>query len=247
MRILRAEIGLPPGKNPFFEGQYSPAMTLGLFSPLLARRRPDWPKGSRTTGFLYYDEALDGGAESPKVSRRLEKFLDSGPPPVVFALGSSAVLAAGEFYRDSSQAANILGVRAVMIAGKGQENRPVAKPSDKIAVFDYLPYSKIFPRAAAVVHHGGIWTTAQALYAGRAMLVAPFSFDQPDNAYRVHRLGVARIIRPQSYSAARAAGELKILLENPQYSKTAEKLAKAVRAENGQESARNAINEVVEL
>jgi hypothetical protein len=51
--LLRAEIGLPPGKNPFFEGQFSPAMTLGLFSPLLAKRRPDWPQGSHITGFLF--------------------------------------------------------------------------------------------------------------------------------------------------------------------------------------------------
>jgi UDP:flavonoid glycosyltransferase YjiC (YdhE family) len=156
-------------------------------------------------------------------------------------------MAADEFYRDSLQAARILEIRAVLLAGKDPRNRTAATPSDNIAVFEYLPYSKIFPRAAAVVHHGGIGTTAQALYAGRAMLVVPFAFDQPDNAFRVHRLGVARIIRRQKYSAGRAAEELKILLENLQYSKTAQELGRAVRSENGQESARNAINEVIGL
>ncbi len=96
-----------------------------------------------------------------------------------------------------------------------------------------------------MLHHGEIGTTAQTLYAGRAMLVVPFTFDRPDNAFRMHRLGVALITHRQRCSAGRAGEELKILLKNPQYSKTAEELGRAVRSENGQESARNAIDEVM--
>ena len=57
IRQLRAEIGLPPGKDPILEGQYSPEMTLGLFSPLLAKQMPDWPRDTRVTGFLFYDKS----------------------------------------------------------------------------------------------------------------------------------------------------------------------------------------------
>ncbi len=245
IRQLRAEIGLPPGKHPIFEGQYSPEMTLGLFSPLLARQRPDWPQDTRVIGFLFYDKDLGERTEDSESSMRLEKFLDRGPPPVVFTLGSSAVMEADEFYRDSFEAARILGIRAVLLTGKDLKNRPAEPLPDKIAVFEYVSYSKIFPRAAAVVHHGGIGTTAQALRAGKPMLIVPFAFDQPDNALRLHRLGISRTISRHRYSPGRVARELKILLENPEYLKRAEETGRAVRSENGQELAGNAIKEML--
>lgn len=242
---LRSEIGLPPGKDPLFEGQFSPEMTLGLFSPILAKRQPDWPRNTRTTGFLFYDKAVDNGTEDLDSTWRLEKFIDSGPAPVVFTLGSSAVMAAEEFYRDSVEAARILGIRAVLLAGMDLKNRPVEPLPDGIAIFDNVPYSRIFPSAALVVHHGGIGTTAQALRAGKAMLVVPFAFDQPDNAFRVNRLGVARTIPRHRYSGFRAAKELKILLENQKYSMKAQAAGMAVRSENGLEAACDAIEEII--
>jgi len=76
------------------------------------------------------------------------------------------------------------------------------------------------------------------------MLIVPFAFDQPDNAFRLHRLGIARTVYRHRYSARRAARELKILLENPEYLKRAEEAGRAVRCENGQELACNAIKEI---
>jgi UDP:flavonoid glycosyltransferase YjiC (YdhE family) len=61
------------------------------------------------------------------------------------------------------------------------------------------PYSKLFPRALVNVHQGGIGTIAQALRAGKPMLVVPYSHDQPDNAARVERLGVARVLTRRNY------------------------------------------------
>lgn len=158
IRKLRAEIGLPRGKNPFFEGQYSPEMTLGLFSYVMARQMSDWPQNALVTGFLFYDKAPENGAV--KSIERLEKFLDSGPPPVVFTLGSSAMAVGDRFYRESIQAAATLGVRAVVLVGKALRNGLVGKLPDNVAVFEYAPHSRLFPRAAAVVHHGGMGTTA---------------------------------------------------------------------------------------
>ena len=237
IRRLRAEIGLPPGGDPIYEGQFSPELVLGLFSPLLTKRHTDWPQNTRITGFLFYDKEADllvdkSGADSDAPGR-LERFLESGPPPVVFTLGSSAVLAAGDFYRESVDAARTLGIRAVLLVGKDPRNIPDEPLPDDIALFDYLPYSQIFPRAAGIVHQGGIGTTAQALQAGKPMLVVPFAFDQPDNAYRVTRLGVARTIYRYRYSAQRAATELKTLLSDTTYLRRAEQVGKIVRAENG--------------
>ena len=55
-----------------------------------------------------------------------------------------------------------------------------------VVAFDYAPFSLLFPRAAAIVHHGGIGTTGQAMRSGRPSLVMPCAWDQPDNAERQH-------------------------------------------------------------
>ena len=245
IRRLRAEIGLPPGGDPIFEGQFSPELVLGLFSPLLIKRGTDWPQNTRTTGFLFYDKKADqtgdkSGADSD-MTGKLERFLRSGPPPVVFTLGSSAVLAASDFYRESVEAARRLGIRAVLLVGRDPRNIPAEPLSDDIALFEYLPYSQIFPGAAAIVHQGGIGTTAQALRSGKPMLVVPFAFDQPDNAYRVTRLGVARTVYRHRYSAHRAATELKTLLSDTTYSSRAEQVGKIIRAEKGMAAVCDAI------
>lgn len=245
IRRLRAEIGLPPGGDPFYEGQFSPELVLGLFSPLFTKRAVDWPQNTRTTGFLFYDEEADqlvdkSGADSD-MHGKLERFLESGPPPVVFTLGSSAVGTASDFYRESVEAARRLGIRAVLLVGRDPRNILCEPLPDDIAVFEYLPYAQIFPQAAAIVHQGGIGTTAQALRAGKPMLVVPFAFDQPDNAYRVTRLGVARTTYRHRYSAHRAATELKTLLSNTTYLRRAEQVGEIVRAEKGAAVACDAI------
>jgi rhamnosyltransferase subunit B len=112
---------------------------------------------------------------------------------VVFTLGSAAVLAAGKFYEDSAKAAIRLGVRAVLLIGGDPRNRPQGA-ARSICVAEYAPYSALFPRAAMVVHQGGVGTVAQCLRAGKPMLIMPYSHDQPDNARRMRRLGVARVI-----------------------------------------------------
>ena len=108
-------------------------------------------------------------------------------------------------------------------------------------VLPYAPFSKIFPQAAAIVHQGGIGTCAQALAAGHPMLVVPFAFDQPDNAARLQRLGVARAIPRKHYTARRAYSELKPLLTDPAYAAKAAGAARRIAAENGVQSACNAI------
>ena len=225
---LRAEIGLPPtSDNPLFEGQHSPSLVLAMFSKLLAARQPDWPPQTVITGFPLYDR--DGEAGMPS---ELLRFLDAGPPPLVFTLGSSAVRDAGPFYEHCAAAAKLLGRRAVLLVGKETGNQPASLP-DGVVAFDYAPFSELFPRAAAVVHQGGIGTTAQAMRSGRPMLVMPYAHDQPDNAERATRLGIARTISRRRYSAARAAEELRQLLGNPAYSKRASEIGEQIRREDG--------------
>jgi UDP:flavonoid glycosyltransferase YjiC (YdhE family) len=223
---LRSEIGLQPAADPLFDGAHSPRLILALFSPLLASPQPDWPRQTVVTGFPLYDR---GAAGMPS---ELVRFLDDGPPPIVFTLGSAAVLDAGQFYVESAAAARMLGRRAILLTGSGGQNCPSPLPPG-VAVCEYAPFSELFPRAAAIVHHGGIGTTTQALRAGRPMLVMPYSYDQPDNAERVARLGVARTISRGRYTASHAAAELDRLLTNSAYAERAAVVGARVGAEDG--------------
>ena len=187
---LRRDLGLERGPNPLFDAKHSPALVLALFSPVLGTEQKDWPPHTRITGFCFYDSDA-GNAALPAP---LEAFLAAAPAPVVFTLGSAAVLAAGKFYEYSAKAAIRLGVRAVLLIGSDPRNRPQGVLPESICVADYAPYSALFPRARLVVHQGGVGTTAQCLRAGRPMLIMPYSHDQPDNARRMRRLGVARLL-----------------------------------------------------
>ncbi len=237
-RRFRRELGLSAkAGNPLFDGQFSPQMTLALFSRVLASPQPDWPAHTMITGFPFYDRRGDGKQLEPA----LAAFLEAGEAPIIFTLGPSVVMNAGDFYQESIAAATALGKRAVLLIGRDPRNRPSSPFPNNIAVFEYAPYSLLLPRAAAVVHQGGVGTTAQALRAGVPMLVVPFGYDQPDNAARVVRLGVARTVARARYNGVVAASELTALLTNPNYARRAGEVAIKVRAEDGASTACNAI------
>lgn len=236
---LRAELGLPPGPDPLFEGQHAPALVLALFSRLLAEKQPDWPPQTVVTGFPFYDRG-----DEPGMPEGLAEFLDAGPPPIVFTLGSSAVRDAGRFYAEGAAAAKGLGRRAVLLIGKDPRNRLDSLP-EGVAAFEYAPYSELFPRAAAIVHQGGVGTTAQAMRAGKPMLVMPYSHDQPDNAARMRRLGVGRAISRGRFTASRAAAELGKLLADRRYARKAAEVGEQVRREDGIGTACDAIEAVM--
>src|SRR5439155_21778093 len=130
----------------------------------------------RQCGFAFSDRKDSDRQDGASLDPDLAKFLDAGPPPIVFTLGSSAVFDARNFFRDSAAAAQSLGQRAVLLIGD-EHNRPTPLPPEIVA-FDYAPYSEILPRASVIVHQGGVGTTGQALRAGRPMLVMPYSHDQ---------------------------------------------------------------------
>ena len=239
---LRAELGLKRGGNPMLEGQHSPRMVLALFSTAIAKPQPDWPPQARVTGFCFYDRRGRPGDEE-RLDPNLLKFLDAGEPPVVFTLGSSAVYAAGNFYRDSVEAARAVGVRALLLTGEPW-NRPAELP-EEVAAFDYAPYGELLPRARAVVHQGGIGTTAQGLRAGIPALVMPFSHDQFDNGSRVARVGAGRVLPQAKYNASSAAKELRALLSEAGYTTRAAKVGEQIRYENGASAAADAVEEVL--
>jgi len=239
---LREELGLPRGAQPLLAGQHSPALVLALFSYVLAKPQPDWPSNTRVTGFAFYDRRDFFG--ETEMQHELRKFLDDGPPPIVFTLGSSAFWVAKDFYRDSIKAAQSLGQRALLLIGH-ERNLPDEQLPEGVAAFEYAPYSQVLPRARAIVHQGGVGTTGQGLRSGRPVLIVPHAHDQFDNAARVVRLGCGRLIPRPRYNARNATKELESLLGSQHYFTNAAEVGRRVQNENGAGAAADAIEEVL--
>ncbi|MEP7211919.1 MAG: glycosyltransferase [Acidobacteriota bacterium] len=232
---FRRDLGLDADHDPIIAEKYSDLLHLVLFSKVLGSRQPDWPADAVQTGFCFYDGMADLGT----MPDGLEEFLDAGEPPIVFTLGSAAVMDARDFFEISAETAQRLGRRAVLVYGVF--NQPPNGLSDRIAGFEYAPYSRVFPRAACVVHQGGVGTTGQVLRAGVPQIIMPYSHDQPDNAARCRRLGVAEIITRKEYSPETAAATIQKILADPGYAAQAATVSEIVNAEHGTSTACDAI------
>jgi len=239
LRALRAELDLPESDDVAeLEGQFSPRLHLALFSAALAAPQPDWPAATVLCGFPCYD----GAPPEARVRDELEAFLAAGEAPIVFGLGSSAVMVAGGFWRAAMAAAATLGRRAILLTGKKPKELGPVPPTVK--VFEYLPYSMVFPRAAAVVHSGGIGTLAQALAAGKPQLIVPVAFDQPDNARRTAALGIARVVPFRRATAGAIARGLAALMGDPACAARAREIGQRIARENGAHAAADALEKL---
>ncbi len=234
VNAARAKFGLAKlTSTPFFQINLKPVMSLGLWSSAFAPIPADFAGALQLTGFPGFDsesgqnEALDEG---------LQAFLANGSPPLVFTLGSLAVNAPGSFYTASLEAARAMGLRAVFLVG---ENELPAAPD--IIVRDYVAHSLLFPHAAAIIHHGGMGTTAQALRHGIPQLVVPHFLDQPDNGRRIQQLGVGDVVNNDDYTSVLVAEKLRSLLGDGAVKARAVQIAAAVADEDGGAYAANLI------
>jgi rhamnosyltransferase subunit B len=205
LNAFRRHLGLPRIKGLFGQWWHSPESTLALFPSWYAAPQPDWPANTHVCGFPLYDA---GNLE--QIDSDLETYLADGDPPIVFTSGSART-SGREFFAASAAACELLGRRALFVT---RFARQLPRPLPAlIRHVQYEPFSRLLPRAAALVHHGGIGTAAQALRAGVPQLVVPGCYDQFDNAARLRRLGVSRTLSNGNYSPANVAGALRGLLE----------------------------------
>jgi rhamnosyltransferase subunit B len=121
----------------------------------------------------------------------------------------------------------------VLLVGSDPDNQPKHPLPAGVLAVQYAPHSAVFPHASVVVHQGGIGTTGETMRAGRPTLVVHYGHDQPDNAARLVRLGMARSIPRESYNADAAVREIRILLQNKGYAEHAVAVGNQVRKENG--------------
>ena len=234
VNAVRAAHGLPPSAQALLlETPAATALTLCCYSPLIAPSQPDLPATMRITGFAVFDS--DTGAPE-RLDPALGAFLAAGPAPLVFTLGSFATFAPGDFYATAAAAAQALGLRAVLLTG----NDAHAVSTEQVHVCRYAPHSLLFPRACAIIHHGGAGSTGQALRAGKPQLVVPHMGDQHDNARRIQRMGVGRTLSSRQFTTARARAAIAAIL-SPSLESKAAQIGAQVSQENGADAAADQI------
>ncbi len=187
LNAFRTTLGLEPVARIWSRWMHSPDLVVAAWPEWFAATQPDWPPGTRTTGFPIF---RDGGAG---LDAGLVAFLEAGAPPVAITPGS-AMAHGRAFIAAALDACDARGRRAVVVTPyRDQLPASLSASTHHVA---YAPFAELLPRVAALVHHGGVGTSAQALAAGIPQVVAPFAHDQPDNAARLRRLGVASVVKP---------------------------------------------------
>jgi rhamnosyltransferase subunit B len=206
LNAVRAERGLEPVSRILSEWIHSPDRTLGLFPDWFGPPQPDWPETVRLTGFPLFDES-----DQRPVDPDLEAWLSDGTPPVVFTAGSQNNGGA-TFFGAALSVCQVLGLRAVFAT-----RNPDVVPTDlppTIRHEAYVPFGRLLPRSRALVSHGGVGTSAQALAAGIPHLVTYLAFDQRDNGSRFEDLGAGRAIPMRKFSGLTAQNALESILED---------------------------------
>lgn len=231
----RRRLGLPKVPRDYTQITRGGLRNLGMWSTHFRGPCADDPATGRICGFPWHDRIGAPTALDPAI----ERFLEAGEPPLLFCLGTAAVHVAGDFYEEAARACAAMKRRGIFLVGAGRE-APRALPAGSIAL-PYAPFGAVMPRCAATVHHGGIGSTAQALRAGRPMLVIPHAHDQFDNAARAVRLGVARSLPRGKVNARTIARELEALLADAAAAKRAATLGPSVGADDGGEQAAQAL------
>lgn len=210
---------------PFDRGNDRSPPVLYAFSPRVVPRPGDWPDEAHVTGYWFSEDGADW--EPPE---ELVRFLEAGPPPVGIGFGSTVTEDRERLSAVVLEALSLSGQRGV-IAGRGLH---AEAPAADVFHIDHVPYRWLFPRAAAVIHHGGAGTTAKGLRAGIPNIVVPFTSDQPFWGRRVHDLGAGpRPVPAARLSAEKLAEAIVAATNDSDMRQRAESIGAGIRAEDG--------------
>ncbi|MGC7101853.1 glycosyltransferase [Amycolatopsis lurida] len=235
-------LGLPRrrfAQDVFRRADGSPAPTLQAFSRYVLPSPVRYPDSVHTTGFFFLPAASDWTPPRP-----LAEFLAAGEPPVYLGFGSMVGSDPARTGRIVAEAVRLAKVRAVVAVGRGGI-RPGGS-DERVFHLEHAPHDWLFPRMAAVVHHGGAGTAGAALAAGRPQVVCPFMFDQPYFGRRLHEIGVAPPPRPLRQLTSRGlATAIHEAVHNRAFIARARELGHWVRAEDGVREAVKVLESVI--
>ncbi len=206
---------------------------LGAYSPSIIPHPADWPESLHVTGYFFQASPINWQPPS-----ELKAFLEAGKPPVYIGFGSMSGRNSEQLAKLILEALTRSGQRGLLLSGWGGLQVKIA--SEQAFVLDAAPHSWLFPRMAAVVHHGGAGTTAEGLRAGVPAVIIPHILDQPFWGARIKELGVGPDPIPLKHlNPDRLADAIRIAVSDPNIQQRANSYGEVVRAENG---VRNAVN-----
>ena len=224
---FRKKLGLSPYSTARFHRTLRSTPMLGAYSPSLIPPPADWPERVHVTGNFFLDTQADW-----QPSPELQAFLAAGAPPVYIGFGSMAGRNPEELATLILDALAKSGQRGLLLTGWG--GMRTATVPGSVFVVDVAPHRWLFPRMAAVVHHGGAGTTAEGLRAGVPTVIVPFVFDQPFWGARVKALGLGPAPIPQKQLTADGlAHAIRIAVTDTEMKQRARAIGAAIRAENG--------------
>jgi sterol 3beta-glucosyltransferase len=208
-------------------------------SPAVMPRPSDWSEHAHVTGYWFLDHAP--GWQPPA---GLVDFLESGSPPIYIGFGSLAPAGKEEATRVVLEALRRSGKRGVIATGWGGLS-PSVLP-DEVYALESVAHDWLFPRAAAVVHHGGAGTTGAGLRAGVPSIIVPQSKDQPFWARRVEALGAGPAPIPRRrLTAGRLAQAMRVAVTDESIRKRSAALGETIRAEDGVGNAVQKVNQAI--
>jgi UDP:flavonoid glycosyltransferase YjiC (YdhE family) len=216
-----------PFWGPFHADCLQHAPVLYGFSPAVIPKACDWDDRTYVTGYWFLDPTSDW---TPPPA--LASFLEAGPPPVYVGFGSMSSRRPDETADLVLQALARAGKRGVLLSGWG--GLQTSGVPDTVHVLDSAPFSWLFPRMAAVVHHGGAGTTAAGFRAGVPSIVVPFFGDQFFWGRRVAELGVGNEpMARKGLTAERLAQGIQTALTDQRMRQRAAELGAPIRDEDG--------------
>ena len=227
VRDFRRHLGLPAYTAARFYRTLRLTPMLSAYSPRIIPHPADWPDSVHVTGYFFLESQTDW-QRSPE----LEAFLHAGDPPVYIGFGSMAGHNPEQLARLVSGALAKNGQRGLLLTGWGGLHADLMP--DNMFVMDSVPHSWLFPRMAAVVHHGGAGTTAEGLRAGVPTVIIPFVFDQPFWGARIKALGLGPDPIPlKKLTVDRLANAIRIAVTDTGIRQRAKACGEAIRAEEG--------------
>ena len=222
-------LGLPaaPLRGPYSSERFTHNPILYCYSPAVMPPPPDWTSRAHVTGYWFLDPVDDW---TPPAD--LLNFLEAGAPPIFIGFGSMSPQDPAATTQLIVEALARIQQRAVLLSGWGGLH--ASDLPDTIYLLDSAPFAWLFPRMAAVVHHGGAGTTSAGLRAGVPSIIIPFFADQPFWGKRVADLGVGPAPIPyKQLTTDRLAQAIEIAVTDQTMRQRAAELGSKIRAEDG--------------
>lgn len=234
---VRRRLGFERVTGALFTEMFSGGLNLGLWSPRFRPVAGDDAPRSHICGFPRpgaWAVPVPGNGAGPATTAALERFLDSGAPPIVATMGTSVPRHHERFFNAALEASRAVGRRVILLTGPATVRVPRAPDVLSIA---FAPLEPLLTKAAGAIIHAGLGTIAACLRSGCPMVAVPFLHDQFDNAARARRLGVSVTLASRRLEGRWLAPLLNRQTKDPGVRQTCAELAPQIAREDGAEHA----------